>query len=150
MRTDMSFLLSVDTDDMEKLKKELLEIEIEDILEDLDSIVDDKGEKVFQNTETAINKLTDEEPMAGGFLTALGVAIISRLVIEVIKKTPQAIKALKKLIKRILEKSQEKSKGAEPPVLELFYRGLALRFTNPSDEHIDRVLKRLEPALGEG
>ena len=146
MKTDMSFILSVDTDDMEELKKELSQIDVKELFEDIGMIYDENGNELFAKDDRAVEKITLEKPH-DGFLTALAIAIISKLVIEVIKKTPKAIKALKKLIKKILEKSHEKSKGKETPVFELYYRGLVLKFTDPSDEHIDKVLKRLVPAL---
>ena len=140
MSKEMSFLLTADIDEVEKgkLKDELLKIEIEE----LNELFDDNDDKV-------IEKVTDEAPMEPltATLTALGVAVLSKLIVEVIKKTPKAIKALRKLIKKILEKSSEKSTGPEPPVLELLYRGLVLKFTNPSETHIDKVLDRLIPAL---
>ena len=139
MSKEMSFLLSADINEVEKgkLKDELLRIEIKELNE------------LFEDIDNVIEKVTDEEPMFGGPLEALGIAVVSKLIVEVIKQTPKAIKALRKLIKKILEKSSEKSTGPVLPVFELSYRGLVLKFTNPSEEHIDKVLKRLTPALGE-
>ena len=148
MKTDMSFLLSINTSEIVELKKEISKITIEEIFEDIEMIKDDYDTDLFQSDELVTERITDEEPMGTVFLTTLGIGVLQKLIVEVIKKTPQAIKALKKLIKKILEKSQNKTKGTETPIFELYYKGLIIEITEPTEKHIDAVLEKLIPALG--
>ena len=117
-------------------QKLFLTVNIDDSITDLESLTRDIN-KIKQVEEA-------EEKQSSGIGTALVIAIISRLVVELIKQSPKAIKKLKKLIQKVLKKRKKYSKGMEKTTLELHYEVHRLTFTLGMGDEMDQQLQKLE------
>ena len=112
-----------------------LTVNIDESITDLESLTRDINN---------INQVEEaEEKQSSGIGTALVIAIISRLVVELIKQSPKAIKKLKKLIQKILEKRKKYSKSTGNTNLILHYEVHRLTFTLGMDDENDQQLEKL-------
>lgn len=116
-------------------QKLFLTIKIDETIEDPAALTRDI------NKIKGVDKVEEKE--ASDFGTALVIAIISRLVVELIKQTPKAIRKLRKLIHKILEKRKKRSRGSGKITLTLHYEVQKLDFTLGMDDEMDQQLKEL-------
>jgi len=93
------------------------------------------------NNDPEIKEATKEETMGIGEIILI--KLITLLIVELLKKSPEAIRKFTKLIQRILKKAGKNSKEGTKPKVVISVKTLTVEFYSGSKEEVEGQLSKI-------